>query len=196
MSNTIIGLAGFRRTGKSEIAKYLKEHHGFRSVHPFGIWKVGIEAMLREIGASEQEAHDMVHGHLKDTSSPLLPDDNACRFLMEKLGRYAGVELGSEWTIGLALKKESMKNPGARLVVESVVYEETVLRGFGAHIMRVDRPGRNGDGLDTDKATMKIVPDSVFINDGNDLELLHAEVDIHLDMHGLLCEKEDVLEIA
>ncbi len=193
----IIGLAGYRRTGKSEIAKHLIEEHGFQSVHPFGVWKVGCMAMLEAMGADPDTAWDMINGHLKDTPSDLLPGGVCPRYLMEKLGNWAGTsaEMGPSWTIGTSLKAALASGNDAPLVVESVVYEVDEIHKMGGHIIMVNRPGRDGDGLDTDKKTDKIVPDSYFLNPGDDLTSMKIALDDHLKAHGLIEEKDYAFEI-
>lgn len=194
MNRKIIGLAGFRKAGKTLISKHLCENHGFKSVHPFGVWKEGLLAMYTAIGINPEEANEMIYGALKDTPSDDLPGRNDSRFLMEKLGKWTGTELGSEWTLGLALKQMSLKYPDTNLIIESIVYEVDVVREFGGHIVMIERPGTEGKGLETDKATRLIQADSHFLNDGSDKNVLRIEFDAHLEHHGLLdeCEKMEL----
>lgn len=191
---TIIGLAGFRRSGKSEIAKHMIEKHGFRSVHPFGMWKKALITLYTEIGISHDQAVAMVDGHLKDTSCPDLPNGASSRFLMEELGNFTGTKLGPEWTIGLAIKGILDKEPNAKLIVESIVYEADVIDDLGGHIIMVDRPGQEGQGHKTDAATRLIQPHSTFLNDGGDLELMKLEFDTHLESHGLIKLAQEAYE--
>lgn len=191
---TIIGLAGQRGIGKTLIAKHLCENHGFKSVHPFDVWKDGIKAMMVSIGVEDELAEAMVRGNMKDTPDPALPDGHDPRYLMERLGKFAGTDLGPQWTLGLALKKMNRDFPDTNLVIESIVYEVDVVREFGGHIVMVNRPGVQAMGLDTDKATALIVPDSSFLNDGHDLDVLHMEFDGHMARHNLNPSMTDILE--
>jgi hypothetical protein len=196
MSRTIIGLAGYRKTGKSEIAKHLCEKHGFRSVHPFEVWKEGLKAMYRAIGIDEATAEGMVRGNLKDTPHPELPNGHDSRYLMERVGKFSGTDLGPEWTLGLSLRQVELLYPDANLVIESIVYEVDVVREFGGHIIKIERPGTEGAGLETDAATKLIVPDSSFTNDSDDLEMMKIEFESHLSRHGLLRQCETEMDIA
>ncbi len=196
MSRKIIGLAGFRQVGKSTITKHLCENHGFKSVHPFGVWKIGIMAMYKAIGIDDETALRMVDGNLKDTPHPSLPDGHDSRYLMERIGKYSGTELGPQWTLGLALKQMDLLYPTTDLIIESIVYEVDVVREFGGHIVMIDRPGTEGKGLDTDAATKLIMPDSRFLNDGDDEELLKIEFEGHLLREGLISRCEDLLEVV
>lgn len=186
MARKIIGLAGYRQVGKTNITQHLCEKHGFRSVHPFEVWKDGIKAIYMSIGIDEQEAESMVRGSLKDMPHDALPNGHDSRYLMERLGKFAGKDLGPEWTLGLALRQTNLLYPDTDLVIESIVYEVDVVREFGGHIIMVDRPNTNGKGLETDKHTQMIAPDSCFMNDGHNLENLMVEFDAHLREQGLL----------
>jgi len=190
MSRKIIGLAGYRQVGKTLITKHLCEKHGFKSVHPFEVWKEGLKAMYISIGVDPETAEAMVRGNLKDTPQPELPSGYDSRYLMERLGKFSGTDLGPEWTLGLALRQMDILYPDADLVIESIVYEVDVVRQFGGHIVMIERPGTEGKGLETDKATRLIEPDSRFLNDGHEPEVLKVEFDAHLAHEGLLrsCE--------
>ena len=185
MSRKIIALAGYRSTGKSKISDFLCEKRGFKSVHPFGVWKIGLKAMYEAIGIPPGEAEEMVYGSLKDTPHKELPNGHDSRFLMEKLGNFTGTELGPDWTLRLALKEMDRLYPEDDLVIESIVYEADIIRDFGGHIVMVERPGTGDFTLETDRATQFIAPDSRFLNDGQDLSVLHADFDQHMARHGL-----------
>lgn len=196
MTRTIIGLAGYRQVGKSKITEHLCENHGFKSVHPFEVWKEGLKAMYITIGIDEDTAEAMVRGNMKDTPHPELPDGQDSRYVMERLGKWAGTELGSQWTLGLSLRQLDKLYPDTDLVIESIVYEVDVVRDFGGHICKVVRPGTKGTGHETDKMTDLIVPDSTFLNDGHDIELLGIEFDAHLAHLGLLRSHHEPIEIG
>lgn len=172
----IIGLAGRRGVGKSEVAKHMIREHGFESAHPFSAGKAAVRGYLEFLGADREDAHRMTDGDLKDIPSsflPLRPDGSGehydCRHLMERLGNFMGVEMGADWTLGAALRGLRENKPEARVVVESIVYEADVLRDLGGVIVRVDGPENGVLGIETDKATDLIVPDVTFYNPGKDL---------------------------
>ena len=192
MSRIIVGLAGFRKTGKSLIAEHLCRDHGFKSVHPFRIWKDVIKDFYMKIGIGEEEAENMVHGHLKDMPHPLLPDNADSRYLMEKLGKFAGTGLSPEWTLGFSLQQAKREYPDANLVIESLVYEVDLARQHGGHIIMVERPGTEGTGLETDKFTKIITSDSTFINDGNDPEQMISDFDDHMARHNLMPRRDSM----
>lgn len=182
----IIGLTGYRHTGKTSIANHLRENHGFLPLHAFAGGKKACEGYFRHLGADAETAWEMVNGALRDKPSPLLPlrtdlpdcaapEHYSPRFFMEMFGNFMGETLGPEWTAGLELPKFIAENPGRDILVESVVYEEDVLRSHGATIIQIHRPGMKGNGLKTDDAVDTIVADRHFINDqGSTEEMLIA----------------------
>jgi hypothetical protein len=190
MSRIVIGLAGFRQTGKSKAADYLKEKYGFQSVHPFNGGKAACMGYYTHLGIDEETAHEMIYGDLKDTPHPLLPGGVASRLFMERFGYFLGEDMGKEWTIGAELERMERIDPNQNLIVESIVYEVDELRKHGGHIIMVTRPGTGPEstsaGLKTDEATQNIVPDSTIVNDFETLEDLYEAIDRHLEEHCLL----------
>ena len=173
----IIGLAGRRGVGKSEIAKHMIRAHGFETVHPFSAGKAAVRGYLGFVGADADTAWRMTESDLKDKPSSLLPlrEDGSglhydCRHFMERFGHFMGVGMGPDWTLGAALRKFDEEKPDARIIVESIVYEADVLRSLGGRIIRIDGPENGVLGVETDKATALIVPDAVFYNPRTDLE--------------------------
>lgn len=176
MTTTLIGLAGLRGTGKSEIAKCLVRDHGFQRLHPFDGGKAACSGYFRHLGASEDEAERMINGDLKDRASPYLPDSQTPRFFMEKLGKFMGVSLGPDWTIGREIERAQREGSGDRFVIESIVYEADVLKQKGGIIVMVERSESTIVGIDTDAATLQIQPDYHFTNNGSCLEDLSGHV--------------------
>lgn len=163
----IIGFTGKRGVGKSAAAAALEEI-GFIRVHAFGGGKAAAEAYFRHIGATPAQAREMVNGVLKDKPSSLLPKQQTPRYFMERLGSFMGQGLGAEWTLGAELARIARDHPGRGVVIESVVYEEAVLRAAGGKIVRIVRPGHKGpEGMKTDEAEARIDVDLTIVNDGS-----------------------------
>lgn len=177
MAGLIIGLSGRRGVGKSRVADHLVERHGFRRLHPFQGGKAACVGYFTHIGISPEEAARMVNGDLKDLPCGLLPDNQTPRYFMERLGQFMGVQMGPAWTIGQEIRLALERDPDARLIAESIVYEVDVIRNLGGVIVEVTRDGSTLSGLETDKATALIVPDLRFENNGNSLTRLAGEVD-------------------
>lgn len=182
MSTIIIGLAGFRQVGKSHVADHLVANHGFKKVHPFYGGKVATAAFYRHIGIDADTAWRMVDGDLKDAPCEKLPGGVTSRFFMEKFGKFMGVELGPEWTVGQELRLLRERGTGDRYLIESLVYEDMVVRSNGGVIVRVDRPGVDPTpGLETDVYTERMLVDHVLVNDKPTLQALYKDVDIFIE---------------
>lgn len=167
----IIGLTGLRGVGKTTVAEFLAGR-GFRRCHAFDGGKAACVAYFEHLGASGSEAHAMVHGLLKDTPSRWLPGRATPRTFMERFGRFMGVEMGAQWTLGAELDRLLRADPSAPIVVESVVYEAPALRDRGGKIVRITRPRHKGPvGLATDQAQAEIRADNELVNAGTVADL-------------------------
>ena len=177
MAGLIIGLSGRRGVGKSRVADHLVDRHGFRRIHPFQGGKAACVGYLTHVGATPDEAARMVNGDLKDVPCPLLPENQTPRYFMERFGQFMGVQMGPDWTIGQEIRLALERDPDARLIAESIVYEVDVIRRMGGVIVEITRDGSTLTGLETDKATALIRPDLRFENNGDSLVRLRGEVD-------------------
>lgn len=141
----IVGLTGERECGKSVIGDHLVAERGFVRLHPFGPGKALLRGYYEARGASSQESSAMTDGDKKNEPSPYLPVDpdtgehRSSRWLMERLGSHMAIKMGMEWTIGAEIRHHSATDPGAGLLIESLVYEEDTVREMGGVIIRVSR---------------------------------------------------------
>lgn len=162
----MIGLTGSRHVGKSTVANMLVESFGFQRVHAFDGGKAATVAYFIHLGATSVVANEMVYGSLKDVPSDLLPGRATPRFFMEKLGKFFGVTLGPDWTLGAEIGRHRRANPSSKLIAESLVYEADMFRSAGGIIVRVVRPGHVGPvGCESDAVQAAIVEDVRLLND-------------------------------
>ena len=195
MQPVIIGLAGLRQVGKSHIADHLIARHGFRKIHPFSGGKAACRAYFQHVGVSAEDAIRMTDGDLKDKPCEKLPEGVPARFFMERFGKFMGVEMGPDWTIGQEIRLDRERGNGDRVLIESLVYEDMVVRAGGGLIWRVWRPGVNPTpGFETDAYTMRMSVDLDFINDKPTLEELYLDVDALVEQQ-LARQPVEALEI-
>lgn len=84
----IIGLHGFKGSGKSEVAKFLKDECGFTVVKMASPLKNMLRTLYEQCGLLESSIERKIEGNLKE--SP-------CHFLNGKTPRHAMQTLGTEW---------------------------------------------------------------------------------------------------
>lgn len=180
----IIGLTGKRGVGKSTIADVL-EDHGFVRIHTFDGGKAATFAYFVHLGMPEDMADEAVYGNLRDVPNDYLPNRATPRLFMEKFGYWFGTEMGADWTLGAELDRVGREYLGKDIVVESVVYESSLLKERGGKIVRVFRPDHEGViGINTDAAQEKVVADYDIINDGTIDDLDVAVVDMLEELCG------------
>lgn len=88
MATKLIALTGKAGSGKSEVASYLVDGHGFQLVKFAGPLKAMLRGYYREIGLSEEEIDRRLEGDLKETPDP---------YLAGRTPRHAMETLGTEW---------------------------------------------------------------------------------------------------
>jgi len=164
----MIGLTGKRNVGKSTFSRVLEEEFGWNRIHAYESGKIAAEAyfrhVLRHLPDGADIAERMVFGDLKDQPSPYLPGNATPRDFIERTGHFHGVELGTEWTLGLEVRAARSMHPRSPIVVESVIYEAPWFREQGGKVVRLLRPDFDGPvGVKSDAAQAELTTDYTYI---------------------------------
>ena len=167
----LLGFTGTRGAGKTTIANLLVEHFGFTKLHAFGPGKAATVAYFQHLGIDPATAYRCVYGDLKDVEHPLIPGDGLPRTFMEEFGKFMGVTLGPDYTLGAEIARAKRVDPKAKFVIESVVYEAAYFKKLGGFIIRVERAQNEGKivGMHTDDAVNKLIADFRFSNNSDDM---------------------------
>jgi hypothetical protein len=176
----VVGLMGYAGAGKSEVARHLRERHGFEAPHIGRPLKRMLAELLREIGYDETTIARFVDGDLK-------------RSLIPELGvtsTEAQQTLGTEWgrncvhqDLWLSLwlaKVDAALRAGTHIVQESVRFpnEVAALRARGGRLIEIQRPGVSAFSGHASEI-MPGAADLVIVNDGTIGEL-QSKVDAAL----------------
>lgn len=176
----ILGLTGKRKVGKSTICNYLIARHGFTYLHAFAGGKAAARAFFMHHGVDAETAHRMTDGDLKDVPSPRLPGGATPRFFLEKFGAFMVKTLGPEWTFGLELDLTQNRAGATRILADSIVLEEGLLREAGGLLVMITRAQASAAGIqapETNAMIEKLTPDLVFANDFDSVTDLFPALD-------------------
>lgn len=134
-----IGLTGFAKSGKSEVAKHLCEKYGYSNRHIGRPLKDMNRVLLKALGLQDRDIDALIDGYLKETFVPGLPVTS--RQLQVSLGTEWGREMIDPdlwvkcWKVGVS--------PWSRVVNDSIRFknEAAAIRDLNGIIIRVVRPG-------------------------------------------------------
>ena len=173
----IIGLMGYAGAGKSEVARYLRERHGFEAPHIGRPLKRMLAELLREIGYDEATIVRFVDGDLKRDLIPELgiTSTEAQQTLGTEWGRDC---VGADVWLSLWLAKvDRVIRDGGHVVQESVRFANEVeaLRQRSALLVEVRRPGI-GPLSDHPSEVLPGEPDLIIQNDGT-IDVLRDKVE-------------------
>jgi hypothetical protein len=174
VSHRIIGICGYKGSGKSEVAKYLIRRHGYRRF-PFA---QTLKDMLRTLGLTDAQ----VDGDQKEVP---------CELLGGRTPRWAMQSLGTEWgrqCIDQDLWVRAWKRnvPQDRdVVVDDLRFlnEAKALVAVGAELWRIDRPGCEpiGELHPSEAYVMQIPVHYTVFNASNTISDLHISIESALN---------------
>lgn len=167
MKRRLIGLCGYGGAGKSEVAKILREKHGFAGPHIKTPIRNMAASLLRDFGIRDVMIDRYLDGDLK---RDVIPE-------IGKSGTYLQQSLGFDWGrdlirkdlwLGLWLDQVcGFLNEGRGVVQESVRADDeaSAIRSLGGLIVEVRRPGV---GRDPSAHRSEWLPDRIDAVLGND----------------------------
>ena len=176
MEPQLVGIAGRKESGKSEVAKFLKEHHGFYRDKMAGGLKAMMALFLR--WAAVEDPWYYIEGPGKE--EPL-------QVLGGKTTRYAMQTLGTEWgrnclwrDLWVNQNRQRLKTDldyGIPVVIDDVRFgnERRMLQDLGATIIHVYRPGVvSEDGHASEDPLTPLPGEPTVLNGGSLEELQNA----------------------
>jgi len=162
----VIGLTGLAGSGKSAVARYLVEQHGFTRGKFAGALKEMLRAYLRYRGADESTIERMMEGDLKERPTSLLNDRSP---------RRAMLTLGTEWGRDLIHPdiwvdtEMDARADDPRVVFDDVRFpnEHAAILRVGGIIVNIIRPGHNAIAIAHESESYEFEYDVHLINDGS-----------------------------
>jgi hypothetical protein len=132
----VIGVTGLAGSGKTEVAKHLRDKYGFARIR----FTDPLKKMMRALGLTTRH----VDGDLKEKPCALL-DGQTPRWAMQTIGTEWGRKLISENIWVKAWEKTARKalKKGTSVVADDVRFQNEVdaIYALGGVMIRVDRPG-------------------------------------------------------
>lgn len=161
-----IALTGHKQAGKSECAKFCKSILGnsiiIDMMQPL---RTGVMSVIATLGITVPVEH------FYNAKTP------ESRILLQAAGNYAR-SIDEEILVKYACEHIDCAMPDVNIFVENMRmrYEESAFRERGFEVVRVIRPGYNGDSDVTETEMDSICADYTIVNDG-DLGKLKSEVE-------------------
>ncbi len=173
----IIGLLGYRGSGKSSAAKFLSYKYSFELVKYAGPLKKMVSALLSDVGVDPKKIERMIEGDLKEESVDIL-NGYSPRYVMQTLGtEWARTYLGETfWQNIFKHRVQHLVDLGRSVVCDDVRFanEAKALKNMGGYLIKIEgRLPHGGDrhpSEDLDWATPDNV-DYVIDNSGTMFDL-------------------------
>lgn len=181
----LIALSGVMGSGKTTVARYLEQEHGYTRTRFAGPLKAMLQALLLASGADTTLVHDMIDGKLKEQRSDLLHGATP---------RYAMQTLGTEWgrnMLGPSLWIDAWRNnavqviaSGGRVVVDDCRFpnEAALVQEMGGKVLHVSNTQQKASGMPVHASeAYSLTADAVILNDGLSLPKLFKTVNLCLE---------------
>lgn len=168
----IIGLIGKAGSGKSTVAQYLSNAHGFAR-RPMAY---RLKAMINALGVND----NILYGNVEDKEIPLAElNGRTARFAMQTLGTEWGRDImGKSFWLDLWMRDVAFL---PRIVCDDVRFENEAdaIRKIGGYLIKVERTGSGLDGsgaTHTSEMIDGLRPDEIISNNSS-LDILFAKLD-------------------
>ncbi|WP_315741038.1 deoxynucleotide monophosphate kinase [Bradyrhizobium sp. SZCCHNR1093] len=174
----IVGIKGLIGSGKTTVARYLIEHHGFVRGRFAGALKEMLRAYLAYRGCDHRTTERLVEGDLKETRTDWLGGKSP-REAMEWLGGSGRDYMGEDFWIDTEADKLLFESP-TRVVVEDVRHanEGVWIGQKGGMVLEVIRPGQMPQDHRTERAQADVKSDRCLLNYDGDLASTFRLIDI------------------
>lgn len=136
----LIGITGFKRSGKDTTASVMADILGYDLIQFAGPLKDMLRTLLRCQGIDETTIEACVEGDMKEAPAPCLMGKTP-RLAMQTLGTEWGREvLGDTIWVDTALRRAAQSERGAIITDVRFANEAQAIRDAGGVIIRVERP--------------------------------------------------------
>ena len=176
MTRKIIGLSGFKRTGKDTVAGYLESHH---DMLPFAFADNVKQTAMTMFGLT----YDQAFGNYGFNREDILPQwSMSVRHILQKVGTECGRDIFG-YDIWIKRLQVDINNyPSSDYLVSDVRFENEAawIKSSGGIIIDIIRPGCESDGHRSEAGVANY--DYQIINSGT-LEDLYGRVDEIVEHH-------------
>ena len=187
MKARVIGVTGYKRSGKDSIAAVLTSEYGYTRValaDPLKKMALAIDPVVALSADSSIRLSRLIE---RDGWEKAKAVDDVRRFLQRLGSEGVRDTLGSDaWLLRLRRTltgqdtligaHHASVDPQLKVVVPDIRFpnEAEAVRDMGGHIWRVTRPGCESDGHQSEAGIDRIVPDIVLGNEGSLEDLASA----------------------
>jgi len=168
-----IALNGLPESGKTEVAKWLIEHHNFRRIG-FG------DHLKRAAILIYNLSHDQVYGDLKDVVD--LRYNLTPRFILQQLGTNVCRSIHPDtWVFPIQQALSSGFDSYRRVVIDDLRFpnEVEMLLNYGTVLIQIERPNHNPTDLEINHESNRplLTKFDLTISNDSDIAALHTKLE-------------------